>query len=184
MAAAALALSAIACGSSSSPSEQVPVFTPEESAGPAVNRIATADRTGADADADQLVLAIEAESIERLFGGSFTLLYDPTLVTVEAVAPGALLSDGYLVSSLDSDRAAPGALMIGFAMSEPAASDPVSGTLATVTIQTLASEPSAIGYQAPSFWLDTRVRALVAADGVGIGGTRWLGGTIDWVEPE
>ncbi len=182
--AVALALAAMACGSPPSSTELGPVFTPEESDAPAVNRIVTVALSAATTDGDELVLAIEAESIDRLFGGTFTLTYDSSLVSAEAVAPGDLLADGFLVSSLGSENEIDGELRIDFSLSAPAPATEVSGTLATVTLRLSAESSSTIGYKRPDFWRETRVRALVAADGLGIAGTRWLGGAIDWSESE
>ena len=99
---ALLALLAVACGSPPSTSELEPSFTPHESTGPSAIRVIAAGAADAAAEADQLVLAIEAESIERLFGGSFSLTFAPAHLEVVDVRAGDLLSDGFLVSSLAS----------------------------------------------------------------------------------
>jgi hypothetical protein len=183
--ATAIALLAAACGSPPSSTEVGRVFVPEASAGPAVNRVVIAEVANAGAEEDQLVLAIRAESIERLFGGSFVVTYAPAHVEIVDVRAGDLLEDGFLISSLDRTGPVPGALEVGFAMDAPVSGNPpVSGSIAVVTIRTLSDETSEIGFETPPFWLDTRVRALVAADGVGVAGTRWLGGSIEWSEPD
>jgi len=174
-------LLAIACSSPPGGQGEIREFTPVEDTGPAVNRILIADVTESGAEGGEIELATQADAVERLFGGHFVLTYDPDAVAIVSVRPGDLLTGGYLVTSLGDDDAAPGTLAIGFARaSAPDDTTAVSGTLCVVAVETLEVGSSGIAFEPPSFWSPSRVRALVAADGVALAGTRWLGGTIRW----
>jgi len=184
--AALLALSTVGCSSEPEEVEPKPVltFTPAESEAPAVNRIIVSELQDASTAANELTLAVDAEDIDRLYGGTFTLLYDPEVVTIDELNPGELLADGFLVSSLEREEATPGELAIGFSLGAAPGDIAVSGRLATLSIHAQEADPSGIDFLASGYANGSRVRALVAVDGVAIAGTRWLGGSLVWVVPE
>jgi hypothetical protein len=179
--AALTGLLAIACSDPPDSQGEIREFVPAEDNGPAVNRILTTDVTESGAAGVEIEIAIQADAVERLFGGHFVLTYDPDAVAIASVRPGDLLAGGHLVTSLGDEDAVPGALAIGFARaSAPEDTTAVSGTLCVVAVEISRVGSSEIAFQPPSFWWPTRERALVAADGVVLGGTRWLGGTVRW----
>ncbi len=145
-------------------------------ADPAVNRVILA-ATGGEVDEGEIELAIRVEAIDRLYGGSFVLTYPNDDVTVVEASAGPLVGGGRLVTSLGSANQVAGELAIGFVL-DPGGELAESGDLALVRLAVKVGASAGLGFVAPAYGQETRRRAVIAEDGVLIGGVRWFGGTV------
>jgi hypothetical protein len=80
------------------------------------------------------------------------------------------------VTTFGTGREVAGELAMGFVLGAHEAGA-VTGTIARVKLTVLGGATGQVGFKKPPYGQESRVRALIADDGITLAGTRWFGGT-------
>ena len=164
------ALAVLACQA-----DTTSAFTPEPA-------LAGGDRIFLEgaARAGGVTIRVRADRVHGLYGGTFVLAYDPTLVKVAAVRAGDLTDgSGALATTHGLPQDVAGSLTVGFVCND----EEGDGTLAEIDLDALRSGTGALAFQAPDLFNESLTRKAVDHSGTAVVGVRWQGGSLAVVQP-